>query len=337
MKILYIYRHPNMGYSIGKVFRPIEEEMRNYAEVDSVYLPIPNYSAKGLYRNIRAARQAVKRKRYDIVHITGAEHYLIPFLRGQKIVVTVHDLGFCTILHHKISYRIKYALFVKSLRKASFVTFISKKTETETLERVKLKAGRYATIHNAVGREFTENRKDFNTTAPVILHIGTKEHKNLDRSIEALAGISCKLRIVGRISDKQKQRLEELGIKYSTAENLTDTELLDEYRKADIVNFPSYYEGFGMPIIEAQATGRLVVTSALEPMMSVAGEGGALFVDPHSVESIRQAYITAINDEKARNTIISNGLDNVKRFDIKNIAYQYYNKYLSILPPPKKK
>ena len=55
MRILYIYRHPDMGFSIGRVFWPIEEDMNNYAEVDNVYLPVPNYSMKGLWKNIRAA------------------------------------------------------------------------------------------------------------------------------------------------------------------------------------------------------------------------------------------------------------------------------------------
>ena len=92
MRILYIYRHPHLGYSIGKVFRSIEEEMKKYAEVDAIYLPEPNYSLKGLWKNIRYAQKYCKRKKYDIIHITGTEHYLIPFLK-QCVVVTIHDLG----------------------------------------------------------------------------------------------------------------------------------------------------------------------------------------------------------------------------------------------------
>ena len=57
MKILYIYRHPDLGFSIGKVFKPIAEEMKNYADVDSIYLPIPNYSLKGLWKNIRLRKK----------------------------------------------------------------------------------------------------------------------------------------------------------------------------------------------------------------------------------------------------------------------------------------
>lgn len=333
MKVLYIYRHPDMGFSIGKVFRPIEEEMRKYAEVDSVYLPVPNYSPKGLWQNIRAARKAVKRKRYDIVHITGAEHYLIPFLRGQNTVVTVHDVGFCTILEHKLTYKLKYLLFVTSLKMASFVTFISKKTEEETLRFVKLKKNKTAVISNPVGSEFQYSPKTFNKEHPVVLHIGTKKHKNLDRTIEALKGLKCQLRIVGKVSAEQKEKIRENGIDCIVLENLTDEQILNEYRQADIINFPSLFEGFGMPIIEGQATGRVVITSDLEPMASVAGKNGAIFVNPTDVESIRKAYIQAINGDEKRNRVLRAGVENVKKYQLKNIAYRYFSTYISVCPP----
>lgn len=82
MKILFIYRHPSMGFSIGKVFRPIEEEMKKYAEVDSIYMPTSQYSLNSIWQNIKTTRKAINSKKYDIVHITGTEHYLIPFLLG---------------------------------------------------------------------------------------------------------------------------------------------------------------------------------------------------------------------------------------------------------------
>jgi len=317
-----------MGYSIGKVFRPIEEEMRKYAEVDSVYMPVPNYSIKGLWRNIQAARKTVKSKHYDIVHITGAEHYLIPFLRGENVVVTVHDLGFCTILKHKISYCIKYYLFVSSLKKAALVTFISEKTQKEALEYVKLKKGSYVTIHNPVGTEFQYKEKTFNSECPRILHIGTNKHKNLDRCIEALKGIRCVFRIIGNVSDNQQQRMKELGIQYSIGRNLSDEELLKEYHDADIINFPSLYEGFGMPIIEGQATGRTVITSDLEPMASIAGKG-AILVNPNDTASLHNAYIKAMAED-VRKEVIKSGVDNVQRFQLNDIAYKYFSAYSNV-------
>lgn len=328
MRILYIYRHPDMGFSIGKVFKPIEEEMKKYAEVDSVYLPVPNYSPKGLWMNIRAARKAVSRKRYDVIHITGTEHYLIPFLPKDRLVVTVHDLGFCKILEHKMTYTIKYYLFVLSLKKARFVTFISEKSEAEASEYVKIDKEKRQTIHNAVGREFIQSQKTFNSDKPIILHVGTKTNKNLDRSIEALKNITCLLRIIGNVTETQKKRMEELGIEYSIDCNLTDEQLKNEYDWADIINFPSLYEGFGMPIVEGQAVGRIVITSNLEPMCSIAG-GASLLVDPTNVDELHKAYLKAF-DSSFRSRMIEKGYENVKRFRLESICKQYLSLYEKI-------
>lgn len=317
-----------MGFSIGKVFKPIEEEMRKYAEVDSVYLPYSNYQPKSLWKNIRAARKAVSQKRYDIIHITGAEHYLIPFLPKDKLVVTVHDLGFCKILEHKMTYAIKYYLFVLSLKKARFVTFISEKSEAEASEYVKIDKEKRQTIHNAVGREFIQSQKTFNSDKPIILHVGTKTNKNLDRSIEALKNITCLLRIIGNVKETQKKRMEELGIEYSIDCNLTDEQLKKEYDWADIINFPSLYEGFGMPIVEGQAVGRIVITSNLEPMRSIAG-GASLLVDPTSVDELHKAYLKAF-DSSFRSRMIEKGYENVKRFRLESICKQYLSLYEKI-------
>ena len=111
------------------------------------------------------------------------------------------------------------------------------------------------------------------------------------------------------------------NIEYSTCYNISDEELLEEYRNCDIVNFPSLYEGFGMPIIEGQATGRVVVTSNLSPMKDVAG-GASILVNPRDVLSIRKGYIEAINNG---DKYVEKGLENVKRFSVSSITIQYFN------------
>ena len=327
MKILYIYRHPDMGYSIGKVFRPIEEEMKKHAEVDSIYLPVPNYSLKGLWKNIRYALKHCKKNKYDVIHITGTEHYLLPFLQNKKTVITVHDLGFYA--NNKLNSRniLKYFLWIKTLPLASHVTFISEKSKNEALGLVKLKKEKFSIVMNPVGMEYVHYPKLINKQCPTILHIGTNSHKNIDTTAIALKGFPCKLRIVGKLSEKQKHLLNINNINYENVFNLTDEKILQEYINCDIVNFPSLHEGFGMPIIEGQSIGRPVLTSNLSPMKEVAADA-AVLVNPTCPASIRKGYETLLKDSEE---YIQKGLVNIKRFSLPQITKGYlevYNKSL---------
>ena len=95
------------------------------------------------------------------------------------------------------------------------------------------------------------------------------------------------------------------------------------------MNFPSIYEGFGMPIIEGQTIGRVVITSDISPMKDVAGNG-ALLVNPFSVESIREAYLQIINDKDLRSRIIEKGKENAQKYAVEKIAKQYVKIYKTI-------
>ena len=317
-----------MGFSIGKVFAPIENEMKKYAEVDSIYLPVANYSLKGLWKNIRYAQNQCKNKEYDIIHITGTENYLIPFLRKQKIVVTVHDLA-SFVTSNFVKNIFKNILFIKSLQIADVITCISGKTKSEILSKIKGLNNKIITIYNPVNPEYICKPKIFNEIEPVILHVGTKSNKNLENTIKALIGIKCHLRIIGNLSSIQKDCLLQNNFNFTNVWGLSDDEILQEYRDADIINFPSYYEGFGMLIIEGQAIGRLVITSDMEPMRTVAG-GGAILCNPYDVESIRSAYLKAINDSNNREDIIKAGMENVENYRLKYITEKYYNLYQSL-------
>lgn len=324
MKILYIYRNQSLGFSIAKVFHTIEEKMSEYAEVDRVYLPYAGVKPWMLWKNIKVARHAALAKDYDIVHITGGDYYLTPFLRGKyKVVVTVHDLGFFTNYSFTPRTFILYLLWIRALSKADKITCISEKTMEEVKKYVPLNPEKICTIHNPVGNEFTFTPKQFNDSYPVILQIGTKSNKNLNNTIISLKNFPHNLRIIGILNSDQKALLEMYHVNYSNASNLTDEEIVHEYEQCDIVNFPSFYEGFGMPIIEGQAVGRVVITSNLSPMKEIAGDG-AVFVNPADCLSILNGYKEAV---EKHDVLVKRGLENVKRFKIEEIVCKYYSLY----------
>ena len=143
----------------------------------------------------------------------------------------------------------------------------------------------------------------------------------------ALKGFPCKIRIVGNLTEGQKLALKLYGIDYEQVSNLTNEEILQEYINCDYVNFPSLYEGFGMPIIEGQAIGRPVLTSNLSPMKEVAGNA-AILVDPTKPEDIRRGYEAM---KQQAEELVESGFENVKRFALAKITQQYLEVYKRVV------
>ncbi len=141
--------------------------------------------------------------------------------------------------------------------------------------------------------------------------------------------------IVGRVSDELRDQLMASKVEHVLLEGLSNDEVLEQYRQCDIVSFVSTFEGFGMPILEGQATGRVVVTSNTSSMPEVAGNAACL-VDPFSVDSIRVGFRRVIDDADHRKELIEAGLENVKRFDPQLIAEQYLAIYHELAAPGKK-
>jgi glycosyltransferase involved in cell wall biosynthesis len=152
----------------------------------------------------------------------------------------------------------------------------------------------------------------------------------LTTTIKALAGINCKLIVVKKMSKNDCLLAQSLNVNYSNIYDLSDNEIINEYIKADIVVFPSLFEGFGMPIIEAQSVGRVVITSNISPMNSVAGNGALLLNNPLDVQEYRSAIIKIINDNELRNQLIRNGLENAKKYRIKEIIQRFLYLYSSM-------
>lgn len=268
------------------------------------------------------------RKRHTINHQTGDNHYLLLALIGGKSIVTIHDLVCLKNTRNRLKWIYKYIFYLYlPVKIADRVVCISNKTRNDVLQYIS--TDKIAVIYNPINPIYRYTPKVFHKDYPIILHIGAGWNKNLKRVVMALQGIPCLLRIIGVISDDIVELLNKYKIDYSIDVGLSDEQIKEEYKKCDIVSFPSIYEGFGMPIIEGQKTGRIVVTSYIEPLVEVSA-GAAILVNPEDIDSIREGFILAIENDPLRERLIKEGVVNAARFDSKKIAAQYMDLYRNV-------
>lgn len=324
INIAYFHRNPSSGYSIGKVSQTYIAEIEKAEYVDNFYMPCINANLLSILKNMWYAYK--HRNRKGINHITGAVHYLAFVLPYKKTVITLHDIRFLEESKglKRLLFKV-FWLYFPFLHVAKVVC-ISEETKRKVIKYHLCSPEKLIVIPNAVDDSFKQIEYTFNAINPRILCIGTGENKNLYRTIEALKGIPCHLRIVGTLNSALLEHLQSCRIDYSNAFHLSDTEIIDEYVQSDIVSFVSCYEGFGMPIIEAQAVGRPVLTSDIYPMKDIAAKG-AVFIDPYDISAIRTGFMSIIENKELRDEIVKEGLCNVKNYTPMYVANEYLRIY----------
>ena len=325
LRIKFLERREVASPSIERVFNAVSSELeKSGVKTTFVKAPFGNRFLSTLLNLI-----SFRPSDADVLHIAGHLNYLALVLPTNKTVLTFHDL---TILDFRTGVRrwlIERLYFVWPARRLKYLTAISEATKNSLVELARIPPEKVKVIENPLLVK-PKGVRNFNDSKPTILQIGTAINKNVDRLIAALDGLSCTFRIIGPLSDPTKLLLSNAQIDFVNDTFLTDEDIEDAYQDADIVTLCSTHEGFGLPIIEAQACGVAVVTSGKSPMREVAG-GAALLADPHDVGSIRNAIVRLINDPQLRSELIEKGRKNVRRFNVDRIASEYLAIYHEIV------
>ncbi len=328
MQVTYFQRKPRSSgnFSIELVFEGIRRELAGQIDVQLCVAPV---HSNGLLQRLWIAWHA-RRHQGDINHVTGDTNFTALTLDGKRTILTNHDCGYIV---HKTGLKrwLLRLLWLKlPVNHVAAVTTVSSQIKEEIIRYTGCPSDKIHVIPNAVPPQFKPCPRPFHSERPRILHIGTAPNKNLPRLIDALAGLSCTLVIIGQIEGGARCQLEQARVEYENYVDLPGPDVVRQYEQCDLVAFASLYEGFGVPILEAQAVGRPVLTSNHHPMSDVAGEVACL-VEPTDVKSIRAGIERIVRDADFRIRLIEAGFENVKRFRPERIAQQYLALYEKIL------
>jgi glycosyltransferase involved in cell wall biosynthesis len=301
---------------------------------------------KNLWRQFGVTTDLTNDK-IEIFHGLSGE---IPFgLKSKNIksVVTIHDLIFVKFpeLYSFWDRKIHYYKFKKAAQNADIIVAVSQQTKEDIVEILKIDPSKIKVIYQGCHSIFKENFEvnqiqevvsKYNLPEKYILNVGTIEtRKNVLLAVKAIKNIDAFLVIVGKetkYSDEVKNYISENNLqdKVLFLKGLSLQELAIVYQKATIFVYPSFYEGFGIPIIEALYSKTPVITTA-GGVFPEAGGANSIYINPNSVSEMKTAILKLWNDENLRYSIAEKGFDFVQKFNDQGIAKEYIQIYKIIL------
>lgn len=286
----------------------------------------------------------LKCRKSDVIHITSQEYaYLGLMLPKSKLCITCHDLFPITKERERArwNYQARIRLGLTGLRRARIVLVNSEYTKKQLLkhgvkeDRITITGMGYdPTKYRPLdGKEF---RKKHHLEGKIILHVGSEiPRKNLPTLLKAVAKTKNATFVrIGTPQDKTARKelqalASKLGVKVKFLDHIPEKELPLAYNAADVLAFPSLFEGFGMPIIEAMACGCPVVTSDAPGTKETAG-GAAKLCDPHNPDSIAKAIIEVLKNKRAREYLVQKGLKRAKKYTWNKVVQRTKQAYQKI-------
>jgi glycosyltransferase involved in cell wall biosynthesis len=333
----------------------VTDEQRHMAPLPLHATPINERNMVRLWHRLGSPWPAVEHFTGGPLDLFHATDFVLAPTRVRHTIVTVHDLAF---LHypdasHPSLYHYLHVVVPRSIRKASHIIADSHHTARDIQEHFRLPLEQISVVQGAVDHAaFSPMRDEMEIGSvkakygigdrPYIFALGSLQpRKNFGRLIEAyslarrMVTIDQQLVIGGAkgwLYDDIYAKVADLNLAGDVRFTgyICEADLAALYSGADLFAYPSLYEGFGLPIIEALACGTPVLT-ADNSCLAEAGGPGALYVDAHNTQSIAEALVRLCTDSALRNQLASIGRIHASHFTWERSASQLIQTYLGVL------
>jgi glycosyltransferase involved in cell wall biosynthesis len=262
-------------------------------------------------------------KRADIVHVVDPGNVVyLPFIRHSFSIVTVHDMipylardGKLPSWRPTLTGRWLMNRIITRLAKVDHIICVSNATSRDLLNYVDIPEKRVIVIHNAVFQPMEpasieacanlRTRLSLPSDAPLILHVGRNFYKNRETVFEVASRVhqerpDVHLVVLGELTSGLEAYAESLGLgeKIHVLTHVMREDMATLYTTASVLLFPSIYEGYGLPVLEAQMCGTPVVCSNAASLTEVA-IGSSTLCDPHDVKSLKVAVLSSLGKRVA--------------------------------------
>jgi glycosyltransferase involved in cell wall biosynthesis len=324
----------------------VRDGSEDFGPSDEQTVFLPPYLRPRLARRLLTPLYLAPRK-FELLHFPTEMSLFLVGLGAARLVVTVHGLASVRLpveLHERLPRRARFK-YKQLLETAARVITVSESSKRDIIDVYEVEPDRITVIYNGIDEAFTTEPRGPARFAigerPFILSVGaTIPKKNVSAVLRTLAalkerGLPHRLVHIGPPGSAQEE-LEAEARRFSLRRDVVfkgyvgKEELAAHYRAADALIFPSFHEGFGIPIVEAMASGCPVITSTAFSMPEVAGDA-ALFVDPYDVEALISQTHRLLTNRSLREEMIGLGLQRARRFSWNRCADETAAVYRDVL------
>jgi glycosyltransferase involved in cell wall biosynthesis len=290
-------------------------------------------------------RFEIGRLHLDLLH---SPDFIPPFSRNCKSVITIHDLAFLLYPHFLTNEAARYyGQIDQAVRHTDHIIAVSESTRRDTINLLGVPENKITVIYEAANPIFREIDKElarrhvvetYGLEQPYILFVSTVEpRKNLPGLLQAYRKLRddyrCAEKLVlaggrGWLSEEVYATIDQLNLSdhVRVLGRVPSEHLVHLYNAARVLVHPSFYEGFGLPPLEAMHCGTPVIVSNVSALPEVVGDA-AILIDPHDIDGLTVAMWRVLTDEDLRATLIEKGRQRAKKFSLERAAQQTLEVY----------